>query len=450
MPDKDRSARPPFARNPGGGDPPDPVRRQARNHGHALVHRGRQGAFGAAGDHYDGGVKLVMTLMVRNEVDVIEANLEYHLAQGVDFVIVTDHGSEDGTSEILREYERIGVAKIIRDEGEGYHQSNRVTRMAEIARTGHGADWVIHNDADEFWWPLVGDLRDVFSSLPPCFGQIEVRRRNFRPPADGEGPFYSRLVHREASSFNLLGHPLEPKVAHRPHREVVVATGNHSISGADLSAVPAGEVLEIFHFPMRSYEQFERRVVQAGHALEQLPDRPPLVGRDQLALLQLHRAGKLRDYYDGLVLDRAALERGLQLGAVVVDRRLEDFMRGLRSGERSRVRPDAPFAGALLRRLMDALGEIHEGRTELGRALLAAEAELAGARDQVAQLSAGEAEAKERAIEQAEALRRSEQGLRDFENRLRRAERTIDDVTRSLSWRLTGPLRGAKRLLGGE
>ena len=39
-------------------------------------------------------MKLVMTLLVRNEVDVIRANLEYHLAQGVDFVIVTDHGSD--------------------------------------------------------------------------------------------------------------------------------------------------------------------------------------------------------------------------------------------------------------------------------------------------------------------------------------------------------------------
>jgi hypothetical protein len=310
-------------------------------------------------------MKLVMTLMVRNEVDVIEANLEYHLAQGVNFVIVTDHGSEDGTSEILREYERMGVAKIIRDEGEGYHQGNRVTRMTEIARLGYGADWVIHNDADEFWWPLVGDLRDVFSALPPQFGQIEVQRRNFRPRVDGEEPFYSRLVHREASSLNLSGHALESKVAHRPHPEVVVAPGSHSIHGVDLSVVPAGEVLEIFHFPMRSYEQFERKVVQAGHALEQLPDRPPLVGSDQLALLELHRAGKLRDYYDGLVLDRAALERGLQLGGIVVDRRLEDFMRGLHSGERSRARPDAPFAGAMLRRLMDALGEVEQSREEL-------------------------------------------------------------------------------------
>jgi hypothetical protein len=312
-------------------------------------------------------VKLVMTLLVRNEADVIQANLEYHLAQGVDFVIVTDHGSEDGTSEILREYERMGVAKVIRDEQEGHHQSTRVTRMAEIARLGHDADWVIHNDADEFWWPLVGDLRDVFSSLPSPFGQIEVKRRNFRPRADGdeESPFYSRLVYREVSSLNLSGHALESKVAHRPHAGVVVAPGNHSIRGAELLPVPAEEVLEIFHFPMRGYEQFERKVVQIGHGYEQLSDRSPLVGCDQLALLERHREGKLRDYYDGLVLDREALKRGLEKGTIVVDRRLEDFMRGLDLGERSRTRPDAPFAGAMLRRMMDALGELEQSRGEL-------------------------------------------------------------------------------------
>jgi hypothetical protein len=310
-------------------------------------------------------MKLVMTLLVRNEVDIIEANLEYHLAQGVDFVIVTDHGSEDGTSEILREYERMGVAKVIRDEEPGHHQSRRVTRMAEIARVGYDADWVIHNDADEFWWPLVGGLRDVFSCLPPAYGQIEVRRRNFRPRADGEGPFHSRLVHRDVGSITPSGYALESKVAHRPHPQVVVAPGNHSINDVGLAAVPAGEVLEIFHFPMRDYEQFERKVVQIGLAYEQLPYRSPRTGCDQLALLELHRAGGLRDYYDGLLLDDVALERGLRMGTVVVDRRLESFMRALHAGERSPVRPDAPFAGAMLGRLMGALGEVEQSRAEL-------------------------------------------------------------------------------------
>ena len=46
-------------------------------------------------------VKLAMTLIVRNEADIIEDNLRYHRAQGVDFFIVLDNGSTDGTLEIL-------------------------------------------------------------------------------------------------------------------------------------------------------------------------------------------------------------------------------------------------------------------------------------------------------------------------------------------------------------
>jgi|HubBroStandDraft_4_1064222.scaffolds.fasta_scaffold15179_1 hypothetical protein len=50
-------------------------------------------------------MKLVMTLLARDEEDILASNLDFHVAHGVDFFIATDNLSVDRTSEILRSYE---------------------------------------------------------------------------------------------------------------------------------------------------------------------------------------------------------------------------------------------------------------------------------------------------------------------------------------------------------
>ncbi len=97
---------------------------------------------------------------------------------------------------------------------------------------------------------------------------------------------------------------------------------------------------------------------------------------------------------------------------------------------------------------------------EQGRALLAVEAHLVDAHNEIARLQSADSDlrqwveqirgAADSAIQRAaerETLARHRGD--DFEKRLRRAERTIDDITGSLSWRLSGPLRTVMRLLRG-
>jgi hypothetical protein len=272
-------------------------------------------------------MKLVMTLLVRDEEEILEDNLEYHFAQGVKFAIVTDHGSRDSTPEILDGYERRGLVRVLRAGGPEHHQSRRVTRMARLAAIEYGADWIINNDADEFWWSARGSLVDAFAAVPEQYGQIEAPRNNFLPRSSIDGrPFYEQLVVREKASCNLVGRPLEPKVAHRADPGVVVAPGNHAVSGAVLSPAPPAGLFEVLHFPMRTLAQFERKVLATGIGYESLPFRSDEVGRDQLKLLELQREGRLPEYFAEQIPSDQAVEAGLLSGELVIDRRLARFM----------------------------------------------------------------------------------------------------------------------------
>jgi hypothetical protein len=270
-------------------------------------------------------MKLVMTLLVRDEEDILRDNLDFHLAQGVDEVIVTDNGSEDSTVEILREYEARGVVRVLLEPTDDYSQWRWVTRMARLAATEHGADWVINNDADEFWWPRDRDLKSIFEGLGDEVGMVVAYRTNFVPRPEDGGPFWERMTLRERESLNPLGKPLPPKIAHRAHRDVTVEQGNHKIDGVELGERLDDGSIEILHFPMRTYAQFENKIVKGGHAYLRNRELPQAKGRTWRRLYEVWEQGGLRDHYDENVAADATRDDLIQ------DTRLRDFLRGLRA-----------------------------------------------------------------------------------------------------------------------
>jgi Glycosyl transferase family 2 len=113
-------------------------------------------------------MKLIMTLLARDEADVIDAQVAFHLNAGVDFVIAMDNLSQDGTGDVLESYAREGHLHLIRERGEYLRQADWITQMGRLAATDFGADWVIHSDADEFWWPRGASLKDVLGCERCC------------------------------------------------------------------------------------------------------------------------------------------------------------------------------------------------------------------------------------------------------------------------------------------
>jgi Glycosyl transferase family 2 len=308
--------------------------------------------------------RVVMALKVRDEEDVIEAALRYHRARGIDFFIVTDNGSTDRTPEILGRWVEAGLARVVSEPSPELRERGHewVTRMARLAAIDHGSDWVVHGDADEFWWPLTGTISSALAAVPPQYGVVLAPRAEFVARPDGPGTFFERLVYRQARSL------LRPKIAHRAVPDAIVLhRGQHDVTaGTDREdawqrlRTPGRPVLRtvrpersvaeddrliwyprwplrIFHLPLRSFEQYRRKV-------EAMLNDPASAGGGMRGRLrEFYEAGRLGELYSELTSDDAAVERGLAAGELTRDERLRDFMAALGdplAGDRAPMWPD--------------------------------------------------------------------------------------------------------------
>lgn len=267
-------------------------------------------------------MRLVQTLVLRDEVDIIRAQIDYHLNAGVDFVIATDHESRDGTTEILESYERAGVLRLIRERGE-VRESEWRTRMARAAATDHGADWVINTDADEFWLPRRGTLKEMFAAIPEGAGVVWALTCHFVPRPDDGALFAERMTARVSGSA-ALNDPTSPyrphaKAAHRADPTIDVWFGSHRVQSSHLRPLPAWHPADVFHFPYRSLQQYERKTGRRARG-----DKP--LGQ-YVKGLEAREQGRLETVYRSLVVDDEALERGLASGALKIDSRLRDALR---------------------------------------------------------------------------------------------------------------------------
>ena len=199
---------------------------------------------------------ITLLMLVRDELDIIEQNILFHLRMGIEHFVVTDNGSVDGTRDILSDFQRrLGKSIVVIDDAEPAHrQSIRVDRMIQIAKQEFRPRWIISSDADEFWYPISGRYdteMDGKNNVLYCHWHnfLPRPRTPWQEFTDiGEMPGY----HAKMSKVFCLARGLRG-----------MYDGNHE-SRSIPRLTSRSDNIRVYHYPVRSYEQFERKVVQ-GH-----------------------------------------------------------------------------------------------------------------------------------------------------------------------------------------
>lgn len=214
-------------------------------------------------------MKLYGAAMLRNEADIVESFVRHNLAV-LDGLSVVDHGSVDGTSEILAALVAEGLPLAVeRDERKAQLQSEIITHQVRVGFE-RGADFVFALDADEFIKARsVAQLSDALRAVPRGLHAV-AHWQTYVP--DFAAPIAAHPLALARRRLVQERHGLHKVIVARhfvAEPESVVAGGNHLVLPHASDTVPvqpvrharlSADVVAVAHLPVRSGRQLAGKV----------------------------------------------------------------------------------------------------------------------------------------------------------------------------------------------
>lgn len=191
--------------------------------------------------------------MVKDEIDILPFNVAWML-ENVDYLLIADNLSTDGTYEYLLEMQSLhSNIHVVKDQEVAYHQSAKMNQLFKLAFSLDSAiEWIVPFDADEFW---IGNNSRHFGE--------EIKNTQ-------EDIIYASVWHMVSMQVETSESPLHdicwrqenreqfPVVAFRWNTDASIQMGNHDVLW------PGGRCLHgkfgVRHYQYRSLAQFKQKV----------------------------------------------------------------------------------------------------------------------------------------------------------------------------------------------
>jgi hypothetical protein len=212
-------------------------------------------------------MKPAVLMMFRDEADILAECLIHWYRLGIRDFYLCDNGSVDRSRfsvDTLVDFwdkEDLGVSVYIEFDPATDWPGKRIINTLKERAINEGCDWLFPADADEFiQLPYITHER---ATLEEWIMQYTIR------PSWGELPYLNIIQDVDSGYYSEYWQEPQKKACGYISKDMMISMGNHLIEGMVPILGMGGAYYK--HYPVRSYEQFKRKLTNYMIAFHQSP-----------------------------------------------------------------------------------------------------------------------------------------------------------------------------------